>query len=44
MATSLGFGVVFATFITLILIPVCYTLLDDVKSKLGLQVETRSRR
>jgi multidrug efflux pump subunit AcrB len=36
MATSLGFGVVFSTFITLILIPVSYTLLSDFKIRLGL--------
>ena len=37
MATSLGFGVVFATFITLILIPVAYTLLVDFKAWFGIQ-------
>ena len=31
MAVSLGFGILFATFITLILVPVCYLLLEDVK-------------
>ena len=30
MAVSLGFGILFATFITLILVPVCYLLLEDV--------------
>ncbi|MCA8942198.1 MAG: efflux RND transporter permease subunit, partial [Planctomycetes bacterium] len=30
MAVSLAFGVLFATFITLILIPVVYVILDDV--------------
>lgn len=30
MAVSLGFGILFATFITLILVPVCYLLLDDI--------------
>jgi multidrug efflux pump subunit AcrB len=29
MATSLGFGVLFATFITLILVPVLYNILED---------------
>ncbi|MBK8164821.1 MAG: efflux RND transporter permease subunit [bacterium] len=36
MAVSLGFGVVFSTFITLILIPVSYTLLTDAKGRLGM--------
>ena len=31
MAVSLAFGVVFATFITLILVPVSYQILEDVK-------------
>jgi len=31
MATSLGFGVLFATFITLLLVPVIYLLLEDLK-------------
>ena len=30
MAVSLGFGVLFATFVTLILVPVNYLLLDDI--------------
>ncbi len=32
MATSLGFGVMFATFITLLLVPVSYSLLEQFKS------------
>jgi multidrug efflux pump subunit AcrB len=40
MAISLGFGVVFATAITLALIPIGYTLLEDVKDKLGLRKAT----
>lgn len=32
MAVSLAFGVVFATFITLILVPVGYQILEDIKS------------
>jgi len=32
MATSLGFGILFATFITLILVPVTYLVLEDFKS------------
>ena len=31
MATSLAFGVIFATFITLILVPTLYYVLEDVK-------------
>ena len=30
MAVSLGFGVLFATFITLLLVPINYLILDDV--------------
>jgi multidrug efflux pump subunit AcrB len=37
MATSLAFGVLFATSITLILIPVVYSLLTDFKERLGLK-------
>ena len=37
MATSLGFGVIFATMITLILVPVNYTLLVDAKRFLGMK-------
>ncbi len=32
MAVSLGFGIIFATFITLVLVPVNYLLVEDVKS------------
>jgi multidrug efflux pump subunit AcrB len=39
MATSLGFGVVFSTFITLILIPTSYSLLSDFKIALGMKDE-----
>ena len=31
MAVSLAFGVIFATFITLVLVPTAYLILDDVK-------------
>ena len=31
MAVSLGYGVLFATFITLVLVPINYLILDDVK-------------
>ena len=35
MAVSLAFGVLFATFITLILVPVSYLILDDLQRTLG---------
>ena len=35
MAASLGFGVLFATFITLILVPVGYYLIEDLKAVLS---------
>ena len=35
MAISLGFGILFATFITLILVPVNYMLLERVSELLG---------
>jgi multidrug efflux pump subunit AcrB len=37
MAVSLGFGVMFATFITLILVPVSYTMLVDFKNFFGVR-------
>jgi len=33
MAVSLAFGVVFATFITLVLVPVNYQILEDIKAQ-----------
>jgi len=30
MAVSLGFGIIFATFLTLLLIPVSYLVLEDM--------------
>jgi len=36
MAISLGFGVLFATVITLVLVPVGYLLMEDAKRLLGL--------
>jgi multidrug efflux pump subunit AcrB len=35
MAVSLGFGVLFATFVTLLLIPCGYVILTDIKNLLG---------
>jgi hypothetical protein len=35
MAISLGFGVLFATLITLVLVPVSYLVLEDLKALAG---------
>jgi len=35
MATSLAFGVLFATFLTLILVPVLYLVMADLKTALA---------
>ncbi|MDQ7088710.1 MAG: efflux RND transporter permease subunit [Acidobacteriota bacterium] len=35
MAISLGFGVIFATFVTLILVPATYLILEDIRAGLG---------
>jgi multidrug efflux pump subunit AcrB len=35
MALSLGFGVLFATFITLVLVPALYVIVDDTVNALG---------
>ncbi len=35
MAVSLGFGIIFATLITLILVPVNYRIMEDLKAVLG---------
>jgi multidrug efflux pump subunit AcrB len=35
MAVSLGFGVIFATFITLVLVPAAYVALDDAQRTVG---------
>jgi hypothetical protein len=32
MAVSLGFGVVFATFITLVIVPTLYVIFEDLKT------------
>ena len=39
MAVSLGFGVLFATGITLLLVPCGYAILDDVHHMLGVKRE-----
>ena len=43
MAVSLGYGVLFATFITLFLVPVSYLVLEDIKSVFSLPKRGRSR-
>jgi multidrug efflux pump subunit AcrB len=37
MAISLGFGVMFATFITLLLVPAGYIILEDLRRALGMK-------
>lgn len=37
LAVSLGFGVIFATSVTLILIPTLYLLLEDIHTALGIK-------
>jgi hypothetical protein len=39
MAVSLGYGIVFATAITLILVPSLYRILEDAKTWLGVAEE-----
>ncbi len=39
MAVSLGYGIVFATAITLILVPTLYRILEDLKTRLGFGAE-----
>jgi multidrug efflux pump subunit AcrB len=39
MAVSLGYGIVFATAITLVLVPILYRILEDVKRRLGVSAE-----
>jgi hypothetical protein len=39
MAVSLSFGILFATFITLILVPCVYLMLEDFKKSFGNAVE-----
>ncbi len=41
MAISLGFGVLFATFITLVLVPCAYLILEDVKALFGYLFSSR---
>jgi hypothetical protein len=44
MAISLGFGIMFATGITLLLIPAMYLVLEDVRRMLGLRPEHANHR
>ncbi|WP_371188734.1 efflux RND transporter permease subunit [Thalassotalea maritima] len=41
MAVSLGFGILFATFITLVLVPVNYLLVEGLKRRMGIQVTAK---
>jgi multidrug efflux pump subunit AcrB len=41
MAISLGFGVIFATFITLVLVPAGYTVLEDIRRVFSSKARTR---
>ena len=43
MAISLGFGILFATGITLLLIPTFYLILEDIRRLLGLKEEHARR-
>jgi hypothetical protein len=43
MAVSLGFGVLFATSITLLLVPCGYVILDDLQNLVG-NLRTRIKR
>ena len=40
MAVSLGFGIIFATLITLLLVPVNYLILEDIKRLFGVKTST----
>ncbi len=44
MATSLAFGVLFATAVTMIMVPVCYLILHDLMRLFGHSGALRSRR
>ncbi|WP_448211668.1 efflux RND transporter permease subunit [Colwellia sp. MEBiC06753] len=41
MAVSLGFGIIFATLITLVLVPVNYLLVEDLKKAVNLSQQSR---
>ena len=43
MAVSLGFGILFATFITLVLVPLNYLILEDMRGILGRILGRRAR-
>jgi len=43
MAVSLGFGILYATFLTLFLVPVCYMLLEDVRDGIGAVIKALAR-
>jgi multidrug efflux pump subunit AcrB len=37
MALSLGYGILFATFITLVLVPSFYLIIDDIQQLIGMR-------
>ncbi len=39
MATSLGFGVIFSTAITLVIVPVLYSILEETKTRWGMETD-----
>jgi hypothetical protein len=41
MAVSLGFGILFATFITLLLVPSVYMMLEDLKNLVGKKLKSQ---
>ncbi|QBY03580.1 efflux RND transporter permease subunit [Thalassotalea sp. HSM 43] len=43
MAVSLGFGIIFATFITLVLVPVNYLIVEGIKRRLGIKPQMLSQ-
>ena len=42
MAISVGYGILFATAITLILVPCLYLIVEDIKSWLGIHPENNA--
>ncbi len=43
MAISLGYGVMFATLITLFLVPALYMMVEDIKNLFGVKLEQPER-
>jgi len=42
MAISLGYGIVFATLITLLLVPCLYLIMEDLKQMVGLAIHVET--